>query len=487
MFNFNLRRISTRLYLGFALPAVALVVLGSYALYSFNRINQKVGTIYDDRVIPLEQLKRISDNYAVHVIDAVNKAHAEELLLSTATSQIQQAQTDITQTWELYQRTYLTPQEAALAAEAQLLFEQANAEIDRLLVVLRSGEVEALAAFDGPLYEVIDPLTAKLQELIDLQLQIAEAERYAAAALYQQTRRLFLVMLGFALILASPAGYIFSRMITKTLKETADAVAQALNEIAAATEEHERIAAQQASSVHETTATLDQLNSFAQESSQQAESVSQRSQQSLLLSQEGVTSAHQTLATMSALRHNSAAITSQINQLSAQVKQIGAISSLVNEISHQTNVLSLNAAVEAVRAGDHGKGFAVVAAEIRKLADQSKASSENISQLVKDIQNLVQATVVATEVENEQMQRSAQIVQTSAHNFSEVAGANEELVLSGKQICLGAEQQAQAIQEVFQAMQSLNAAAIETTNSLAQTRQGTQSLKATMARLQALV
>lgn len=484
---FDYRRISTRLYLGFALPAAALMVIGGYALYSFNQINQKVGTIYDDRVIPLEQLKRISDNYAVHVIDAVNKAHAGSLSPQEASLQIQQAQMAIATTWDSYQQTYLTPEEAKLVQEAQALFDQVNPEIDRLLNRLDTAEAADLAAFDGALYEEIDPLTAKLQELIELQLQIAKSERHSAQALYQQTRNIFVMLLALALVLASPAGYLFSRLITKTLKDTIEAVAQALNEIATATEEHERIAAQQASSVRETTATLDQLNAFAQTSAQQAESVSQKSRQSLLLSQEGTQSAQQTLETMNSLRQNVEEIAKQINQLNQQVKQIGSISLLVSDIANQTNMLSLNAAVEAVRAEENGKGFAVVAGEIRKLADQSKQASENIGLLVKEIQSSVQSTVVATDIGTHQAQNSIEVVQTNASAFSQVAGATEEMALSGQQISLGADQQAHAIQEVLLAMKALDAAASETTNSIAQTRQGTQRLKETMSRLKAMV
>jgi methyl-accepting chemotaxis protein len=485
--NFDLRRISTRLYVGFALPALAIVAIGGYALYSFNRINQKVSTIYDDRVVPLEQLKRISDNYAVYAIDAVNKANAGIISPQMAAQQIRQAQVVNEDTWSNYTQTYLTEEEAQLAEEVQALFDQAEPDIQQLLTVLNAGQPTNLDAFDGPLYEVIDPLTEKLQELIDLQLRVAEQERQSAEALYQQTRAVFLVMLGVGLILASPAGYMVSRMVTKALKETIDAVAQALNEIAAATEEHERIAAQQASSVHETTATLDQLNTFAQKSAQQAESVSQKSQQSLSLSQTGSKSAQQNLVSMNSLQQDVSDIALHINNLNELAKQIGSISSLVSDLANQTNMLSLNAAVEAVRAGDNGKGFAVVAGEIRKLADQSKQSSESISLLVNEIQASVQSTVSTTDKGTHNAQDSVVVVRNSVDIFGQVAAANEDMVLSGQQISLGAEQQAQAIQEVLQAMQALNSAASETTNSIAQTRQGTQSLKDTMERLKAMV
>lgn len=486
-FRFDSRRISTRLYLGFAVPALAIATIGGYALYSFNQINQKIGSIYDDRVVPMEELKRISDNYAVHVIDAVNKAHQSLISVSQAEQSVQQAQADIQQIWRSYRTTQLTAEELRLAQETEVLFQRANPEIDRLLEVLSSGTTVDLDSFNGSLYEVIDPLTTNLQRLIELQLRVAAEERAAAEGLYQQTRAIFILMLALALVLASPAGYLFSKVITKTLKETTDGVAQALVEIAAATEEHERIAAQQASSVQETTATLDQLNSFAQASAQQAEAVSRKSQESLHVSEAGAQSAQQTLTSMATLQHNVDGIAQQIQRLSQQAQQIGSISSLVSDLANQTNMLSLNAAVEAVRAGDQGKGFAVVAEEIRKLADQSKQSSENISKLVADIKKSMQSTVNVATTGAQNAQNSVEIVQSNAVAFNQVARANEDMVLSGQQISASAEQQAKAIREVLQAMHALNAAAAETTQSIAQTRQGTVQLHQTMERLKAMI
>ncbi|QQE66052.1 hypothetical protein GFS31_27480 [Leptolyngbya sp. BL0902] len=483
----DFRRISTRLYVGFAVPALALGVIGGYALYSFGQINQKVGTIYDDRVVPLEQLKQISDHYAVHVIDAVNKAHQGLITPQATRTEIQTAQQDIDRLWRAYRATDLTPEEAQLAQEVEALFRQATPELNRLVEVLATATAADLDAFNGPLYATIDPITTKINDLAHLQLTVAEAERQAAAALYQQTRAVFITMLALALILASPAGYVFSKMITKTLKETTDAVAQALLGIAAAAEEHERIATQQASAVQETTATMDQLNAFASNSAHQAEAVSYRSQESLQLSEQGAQSVQHTLVSMASLQHNVDGLAQHIQHLSEQVQQIGAISALVRDLANQTNMLSLNAAVEAVRAGDHGKGFAVVAGEIRKLADQSKQSSENISQLVSEIQSAMQTAVTSANTGSHNAADSVTLVKANADTFGQVAHANEQMVLSGQQITVSAEQQAKAIREVLQAMYALNTAAAETTNSVAQTRQGTHQLQQTMERLKAMI
>ena len=480
-------KMSTKLYLGFAAPAVVILGIGAFALYSFARIDRQVATIYDDRVIPLQQLKVISDRYAVQVIDAVNKAHAGLISTQEALRSIDNATDAIEQTWDTYRQTQLTSEEAELATQAEALFRDANAEIEALQRFLQTASAADLARYDGALYEVIDPLTAKIQELIDLQLEVAQQERVEAASIYQWTRAVFWVLLVSAVILASPLGYFLSRMVTAALKDTIDKVAAATMEIASATEEHERVASQQAASVQETTTTMDQLSAFAQNSAQQAESVASQSQESRTLAQNGSQAAHQTLDSIHYLQDQVGMVAQQITHLSEQTSQIGAISELVSEIANQTNMLALNAAVEAVRAGEQGKGFAIVAGEIRKLADQSKQSSEKINHLVADIQKAIHSTVKATTAGTQTVDTSVNSVQVSADAFSRVSQSTEQVVVSGQQIALSAEQQVKAIQEVLTAMHSLNQAASETSNSIKQTKLGTQQLNNIVERLKAMV
>lgn len=481
------RRLSTQLYLGFAVPAVIILGMGCFSLYSFDRIDRRVGSIYDDRVVPLQQLKHISDAYAVSVIDAVNKAHARTWTMDRTAQVVQDANLEIKQLWGSYLQTQLTPEEQELAQEATVLFRAADQEILQLQAALEANDWKRLAVFDGSLYSVIDPLSAKIQELIDLQLDVAARERQAAAQVYFWTRSVFWAVLVIALLLASPLGYIFSRKVTAALKDTIEAVANAVNDIAGATEEHERISAQQASSVQETATTIEQLNAFAKNTAQQAETVAAESKTSLVLTERGTESVHQTLDSIQDLQQRVALISDRIQHLSEQTQQIGSISELVANLANQTNMLALNAAVEAVRAGNQGKGFAIVAQEVRKLADQSKQASHKIKVLVEDIQAAIGSTVVVTREGSVTAQNSVSAVENSAHAFEQVAQGAENVMLSGQQIALSAEQQAKAIQEVLLAIRNLNQAAAETITSISQTKEGMHQLNSTMTRLQEMV
>ncbi|MGI0485426.1 HAMP domain-containing methyl-accepting chemotaxis protein [Pantanalinema rosaneae CENA516] len=480
-------KLSTKMYLGFAIPALILAGVGAYSLYSFSQINRQVGTIYDDRVVPLQQLKTISDQYAITIIDTVHKTNRKLLTPSEAIALIQTAETTIQQNWQAYLNTELTLEEQQLVNQTKTLLTQVNPEILRLKQALEERNTSRIAELDTRLYQVIDPLTRQLHQLTDLQSHVAHQERQTADVVYRHTVGVFIVLLVVALILASLIGFFLSRSIIATLRQTIAALSQTATEIAAATSQQERVAAQQATSVNQTTTTMDELSASSRQSATQAEASNTRAQQALAQSESGMKAVEQTLAGMSTLQQTVMAIAEQVQQLQAQTNQIGTITALVSDLANQTNMLALNAAVEAVRAGEHGKGFAIVAAEIRKLAQQSKLSATKIDTLISDIQTAIQTTAQTTANSTSTVQSGIDLAQNTAAAFDRIMAEIQSVVVSSQQLTLNAQQQAIAISQVVTAMNSLNHAAQETASGISQTKQGIQTLNQTASGLQSMV
>jgi methyl-accepting chemotaxis protein len=130
---------------------------------------------------------------------------------------------------------------------------------------------------------------------------------------------------------------------------------------------------------------------------------------------------------MFSIRHKIQTIAELILELSDFVQSISSTVGLVEDIAEQTNLLALNAAVEAARAGEHGKGFAVVASEIRKLADESKQATTKIISLINDIQQTANSTVLATEEGTKEIESGLQLAQVISENI-------EKLIVSMKEI-----------------------------------------------------
>ena len=481
-------KLGQTLFAGFAIPLICLTGLGIYSLRGFENIDRQVGTIYDDRVVPLQQIKLISDAYGLTVIDAVNKANKKKWTANDALVSINNALRLVPPNWDKYKKTGLTKKEEQMVAEVEILFAEADSQIEGLRQVLEREDRLGLEAFDGSLYDTIDPLTAKLQELSDLQLRVAEQERQKAAAVYQRTRAIFIPLLLLALLIGSPIGFsLVRRAIVATLKDIIDTIAVYSTEIAATTEQQERITQQQASSVEETTATMDELSSSSQQAAAQADAAAVKAKEVLYQCAEGSKELERARLEMAALKQTMAGTETKIEQLGHIASQIGKIADMVSDFSIQTNMLALNAAVEAVRAGESGQGFGVVAAEIRKLADQSRQSAEKINTLVTDIEGAINSTIMATGDSSRSVEEGAKIAEETSAVFGQVQEAIDQVFLNSQEISMATQQQAISIQQVTEAMNHLNGAAKETASAIAQTKIGTGQLHQKAIELQEMV
>ena len=224
-------------------------------------------------------------------------------------------------------------------------------------------------------------------------------------------------------------------------------LAQAFNtmtqEVAAKTTQLQRNLEQQSISINQTTATMDELNRSSRQAAEQAEAAATGARQVLMLVDDSEQKNNS--GTASSLKAKVEQIGEQILHFRDQTTQINAISNLVSDLANQTNMLALNAAVEAVRAGENGRGFAVVAAEIRKLADRSHQSAQQISDLVVSIQKATKATVAVSD--------------EGRKTVAEIVDAVNTITVNNQQISLTAKQQSIAIQQVVSAMNALSQAA----------------------------
>ena len=208
------------------------------------------------------------------------------------------------------------------------------------------------------------------------------------------------------------------RSLRGVLEKTVNVISSTATAIAATVSEHEHIVKQQFSSLNETTGTMELLGVSSRESAEQAQSAEMETQRVLTMTEEGTGTVEQTLDGMGSLKEKTEMIGEKIRYLSNQTNMIGEITHLASDFADQTNLLALNAAVVAARAGEHGKSFAVVAGEIRKLADQSKGSTEKIHLVVEDIQKNTKASVLVTEEEAKKVEEGTQLVRKVGRCFT---------------------------------------------------------------------
>jgi methyl-accepting chemotaxis protein len=284
-----------------------------------------------------------------------------------------------------------------------------------------------------------------------------------------------------------PLGIFRARQLTDLLRQLINGISASSLRTFSALEQQERIATEQAASVNETTTTMDELEASFRQSAEQAKSATGAAHQAFQLTKSGTQAVEENLEGMFTLEQKVSIISEQMAHLSEQANQIGNISQLVSDLANQTNMLALNSAVEAVRAGEHGKGFSVVANEIRRLADQSQQSADKIYVLVSEIQNAIHSTMKVTEEGTKVVKTGVEIAQKTEQAFVGVEDAVNTVALNSQQISLNLKQQLDAIQQVVHAMDNINRGAKETAIGINQTKLGTQQLNEIALKLKHMV
>ena len=279
-----------------------------------------------------------------------------------------------------------------------------------------------------------------------------------------------------AIILSVVIGMFITNGITTHIVSAINAMSSTSTEIAATVNQHERTASQQASMVNETTATIQELSASSRQTSEQASSAAEVAQKSLNATAEGTVIVKQAIDGMNNLGGKVGLIADQILKLGEQSAQLGNLANMVKDLSGEINMLALNAAVEAARAGEHGKGFAVVAGEIRKLANESKKSAEQSNSVISDIQKSTNATILRTEEGTKVVEEVAAYTRNVGELFTALSEAANMSYENSQQVLLNAKQQATAIGQVLEAMNSVNTGAKDTASGIIQTKAGIEQL-----------
>lgn len=358
----------------------------------------------------------------------------------------------------------------------------------RAIDLQRSGKPEDARNFvlSGQGKETMDKIREIAKEARNLEEAIMEERGQAAEAATRQVWLLTLLGAALKIGCALFCTWILTRQIVPSVAQVAHRVSSALAQLSSAAEENEAVATDQAAAVAETSATTEELNVSFRHVSDQAENGLFRSNQSLEVANEGFHKVEATLAGVLDLEEKVKAIGDQVARLSEHTASIGTIISFVTEVANQTNMLALNAAVEAARAGENGRGFAVVAAEIRKLAEQSKASANRITALVDDTQQATRLTAAASAEGSRTVENVKTLTHETAAAFKSISTSMHSVAESAQQATLNVRQQVMAVQQVAEAMTAISNGSRQTSAGLAQTRVALDEIKKSTSELQSI-
>jgi methyl-accepting chemotaxis protein len=248
------------------------------------------------------------------------------------------------------------------------------------------------------------------------------------------------------------------RQAISELSEGVSVVASSCSEILASTSQVASGVAEIGTAIAETASTIEEVKQTAHVSSQKAKSVSDNAQEATQTAQEGRRSVEGTLEGMKRIQAQMEFIAESVVKLSEQSQAIGEIIATVNDLADQSNLLAVNAAIEAAKAGEHGRGFAVVAQELKNLAEQSKQATTQVRGILGDIQKATSAAVLATEQGDKaveagvnQSTEAGDAIRLLADGIIESARAATQIAASSQQQLIGTDQVAMAMENIKEA------------------------------------
>jgi methyl-accepting chemotaxis protein len=527
--------VRTRLFLLAVLPLLVLILVIAMALTNASRMNRSFDQLLVDRMQPISQLKVVSDAYAVAMVDALHKYRAGVFDAARLRKEFADARQRGDQAWSTYTATKLTDEEQARVARTKTNLLRVQQLADQYLGQIDNGQLLAAEAnaFNRTLYDTFDPLGGELGDLISLQLSEGEELGAQTASQYQSIRTTFMLIGAIALLLVLGAALLISLSIIRPLSalcsviskvqqsadltlradvagrdEVADTarafngllghlqelirhLAGAATQLATASEEMSAISAQVS---HAATAQGDQTNMVAtaiqqmsvavQEVAHNALSTAKTATDANKEARQGNELVQSNLTSIQGLSASVEKAGEVIDTLHTQSAEISKVLGVIQSIAEQTNLLALNAAIEAARAGEAGRGFAVVADEVRSLASNTQKATESIRGMIDALQGGARSAVNAMQASREQAQNSVSHAREAGEVLTHIAHAIEGIADGNAQISTATEQQTSVTGEISHNISSLNDSISDVVNSAEQSSIASRDLAKLASELQ---
>lgn len=335
--------------------------------------------------------------------------------------------------------------------------------------------------------QIMDEIRAVLADFSAEENQLLEQRSVAANQTAALSFNSILYGTLFSFIALAVIGILVARSIIGPVNRTIEQLTSVSAEILAGTTQQAAGMREHSSAVTETVTTVDEVLQTSEQAAQRAQAVAESSQRAAQAGHVGRKAVEDSVSAMGTVREQTGSIAESILTLAEQAQAIGEIIASVNDIAEQTNVLSLNAAIEASRAGEHGKGFSVVAGEVKALADQSKKATAQVRQILGEIQKATNAAVMVTEQGSKSVNDAIKTVNDAGTTIRTLADIIAEAVQAAAQIAASSAQQATGMRQIHQAMQNINQVSVQNLAATNQSEQAAKHLSTVGASLKKLV
>jgi methyl-accepting chemotaxis protein len=529
--------IATRSMLCFALIALLVVVVGGYALIQMSNMNKQAHQIDQNWLPSILTLGELSQDVLRF------RALSLRLLIDSDAGAVRETDNRLKQVRESLDKVRLRYEALLHDAEERELFNRLNTSIDRYLSrqaemvrLVMQGQLESAKVIaNEDLNSLGDEIAGHLEKLIVLNQAGASAAilkgekvfvgaqfsvitlmllaAVATVVLAVMLTRSILVPLREAVLVAQTvaAGNLTERIdvngddeatsllkaladMQKTLKQTLQDIADSSNQLASASEELHAVTedanrglTQQNNEIEQAATAVNQMTSAVEEVARNAVETSEASQESARTARKGREQVLETVDSIGQLSSDVTTTSQRMGELAGQVSSIGRVLDVIRAIAEQTNLLALNAAIEAARAGEAGRGFAVVADEVRSLASRTQQSTQEIEQMIGGIQQGSTQAVSAMHASEQRARSTLAIAQSAGQALDEIATAIGQINERNLVIASAAEEQAQVAREVDRNLLNIRDLSLQTAAGANQTNASSQELSRLAVDLSSLV
>ncbi len=486
---FNNITIKSQLMIVTGLISVLLVGIGGLGLYGINQTNDRLRTVYLDRTMPLIDLAGLLDGIQRSRLNVLLAANLRNVAAAKQRIKlIAELDDEIKNSWQIYMKTVLTPEEKILANNFIRQWAAYRASRNNTMNFVINGDFNAaIKNLATDAMKKFDILHTTLSALIKLQGDVVAQEHTQARSDYEEVFMITIIASSFGVLLVVLIGFLLIHAIVTPLNKaiaiansvasgdltshidvnssngagellqalkkmddnlidlvdkvrvSTDSITTAAYEIASGNTDLSQRTEEQASSLEETNASMTELTATVKQNANNAQQASQLAAGASEIALKGGIAVDRIIQTMDSINQSS--------------KKIVDIIGVIDGIAFQTNILALNAAVEAARAGEQGRGFAVVATEVRTLAQRSATAAKEIKALIHDSVDKVEKGMRLVDEAGATMDEIVTAVKR-------VTGIMAEIAIASREQSLGIEQVNRAVEQMDEITQQ-NAALAE--------------------------
>lgn len=517
---FNKVSVKWRLISGISILLFFIVLAGTGGLVGMHTINSSLSDVYEKNITPFEELRDTNDLFAFMLVNTVNQLKYQQISWDEGSRRIEHVRHELDSHWATIQkirdRSYLDHGEDWLR-EAHPLVKETSTVIGELLEAVRAKNLDMLKELQD---KKLTPLALQYRQTINQLIkdrieatknkyEHAQAEyRFSEAAFFLTILAALIAGVGIVVMLlrsihdpmssmtsalkeimkgdfSRPLDYdrndefgvlitgfnqmrVYLSDLVKQVQRSGIQVTSSITEIAATTKEQETTANEHAATTSEIAASSTQIAATSSSLLSTMKRVNSLTRNTAFASEEGHKGLLNINNIMVKVGDATGSIVDKLSILNEKANNVAGVVKTINKVADQTNLLSLNAAIEAEKAGEYGAGFAVVATEIRRLADQTAVATFDIEQMVHDVQSAVSSAVMGIDKFAEDVRLSIEEIHGSGEQLANVIEQVSVLMPQIETMNDGIEAQTFGAKQISDAISQLNEAAQQTADSLAQ-------------------